>query len=288
MSDPIENRISLSVSSHPRLSEFNRLVYPVVSRRAGGLSLGINLNPKKNCSFNCVYCQVDRVVKIENLQVNTEQILEELNGWLKIIEDNDGFFQEERLKDISIAGDGEPTLRKELPDTINKVIELKNKYRFDDCKLILFTNGSKLDREDLVAPLENQFTNHGEIWFKLDFWNKESYQRINRSKVPYQRILNNLLKIGKRYPLTLQSCFFSWNNQEFSTKLYLPYVEMVKSFEQNDVKIKLIQSYTTARKPAESAVTPWRDQEMDVLHEFLNQNLNLPIKTIYKSSVKQS
>ncbi len=39
--------------------EAGRLVYPVVSRRSGGLSLGVNLFPEaKLCSFDCPYCEV--------------------------------------------------------------------------------------------------------------------------------------------------------------------------------------------------------------------------------------
>ena len=288
MSDPIKKPISLNVRNHPRLSEFNRLVYPVVSRRAGGLSLGINLNPKKTCSFNCVYCQVDRSHKIEHLQVNTQQILAELDEWLGKIQNNGGLFQGERLKDISIAGDGEPTLKKELPEVINQVIEQIKRYQFNQSKPILFTNGSKLDRDDLKAPLEKLYKSHGEIWFKLDFWDEKSYLRINRSNVAYKRILQNLKKIGQRFPLTLQSCFFSWDGQKFKSEDYLPYAELIKNLTREGVKIELIQSYTTARKPAESQVKPWSDQEMDALHGFFKSLLEIPIKTIYTNGVKNS
>ena len=50
---------------HERSFEANRFVYPVLSRRAGGLSVGINLNPDKICNFDCIYCQVDRVSPAE-------------------------------------------------------------------------------------------------------------------------------------------------------------------------------------------------------------------------------
>ena len=46
--------------SHPRKFEANRYVYPVLSRRAGGISIGVNLNLDKICNFHCVYCQVNR------------------------------------------------------------------------------------------------------------------------------------------------------------------------------------------------------------------------------------
>ena len=45
---------------HPRSFEQFRFVYPVVSRRSGGVSIVVNLNPDTTCNFDCVYCQVDR------------------------------------------------------------------------------------------------------------------------------------------------------------------------------------------------------------------------------------
>ena len=49
--------------THSRSFEDNRFVYAVVSRRSGGVSIGVNLNPEKYCNFDCVYCQVDRTVR---------------------------------------------------------------------------------------------------------------------------------------------------------------------------------------------------------------------------------
>ena len=44
--------------THSRnLFQDNRFVYAVVSRRSGGVSIGVNLNPDKYCNFDCVYCQ---------------------------------------------------------------------------------------------------------------------------------------------------------------------------------------------------------------------------------------
>src|SRR5947208_956480 len=45
---------------HSRSWRENRYVYPVISRRSKGLSIGVNLNPDKVCNFDCVYCCVDR------------------------------------------------------------------------------------------------------------------------------------------------------------------------------------------------------------------------------------
>ena len=49
---------TLSIRNHDRDSAGLRYVYPVVSRRAGGVSIGINLNPNNACNWACLYCQV--------------------------------------------------------------------------------------------------------------------------------------------------------------------------------------------------------------------------------------
>ena len=46
--------------SSPRNFLNNRFVYAVISQRARGLSIGINLTPDKKCNFNCLYCEVNR------------------------------------------------------------------------------------------------------------------------------------------------------------------------------------------------------------------------------------
>ncbi|HET7854477.1 MAG TPA: radical SAM protein, partial [Candidatus Methylomirabilis sp.] len=51
---------TLTIHDHPRQLDENRYVYAVLSRRSGGVSIGINLNPDKVCNFDCIYCQVDR------------------------------------------------------------------------------------------------------------------------------------------------------------------------------------------------------------------------------------
>ena len=288
MSDSFEQKISLDSSSHPRLSEFNRLVYPVVSRRAGGLSLGINLNPSKTCSYNCVYCQVDRSVRISGLEVDITKIEEELEYWLMRIADREDKFGDLEVRDIAIAGDGEPTLSKHLPGLIIRLVEIKKKHNLKECKLVLFTNGSKIHRTDLWEVLPAFFANNGQIWYKLDCWDEESYHIINRSAVPFSRIVDNLTRLGTQFPVTLQSCFFSWENHGFSVNDYKPYVDLIKKLQGQGVHLELIQSYTLARIPAESSARPWSDKEMDELHEFLKSHLNIPIKTIYKTGVKDS
>lgn len=244
--------------------------------------MGININPDKKCTFNCVYCQVDRKKEIENLPVTLDQINEELVLWLNSIREQDGFYKGFQLKDISLAGDGEPTLVDLLPDLIRKIIETKNSFNLQDCKIVLFTNGSKLNRLDLEEIWADFFNNKGEIWFKLDFWDETSLKWINRTGITAERLLGNLVHVGKQYPLVLQSCFFSWENQPFKVENYSAYVELIHNLLQKGVRLKFIQAYTLARTPAEEQASPWSNLEMDLIDRYLKKHLPVKIGTYYE------
>ena len=62
----------------------NRFVYTVVSARARGLSVGVNMNPDKNCNFNCVYCEVHRNGEARQ-QLDVEVMAEELKATLSLL-----------------------------------------------------------------------------------------------------------------------------------------------------------------------------------------------------------
>src|SRR5438445_111855 len=73
---PDETKVTapLSVGRHPRAYRENHYVYPVLSRRARGVSIGINLNPDKICNWDCVYCQVDRTTPAAIPQVDEPRL----------------------------------------------------------------------------------------------------------------------------------------------------------------------------------------------------------------------
>ncbi|MCH8086335.1 MAG: hypothetical protein IIC81_00635 [Chloroflexi bacterium] len=104
--------------SHPRDWRRNLYVYPVISRRSRGLSLGINLNPDTACNFDCVYCQVDRTTAPRVRDVDPARISEELTQLIAEAKDGTLFDDPafagvpaalQNVKDIAFSGDGEPT-----------------------------------------------------------------------------------------------------------------------------------------------------------------------------------
>src|SRR5262245_16011826 len=125
-------------TDHARLFEHNRFVYPVLSRRSAGISIGVNLNPDKICNFDCIYCQVDRRSQSETKFVETDALLDELRSTLDLV--ITGRIYEtpkfadvpphlRRLNDIAFSGDGEPTTYKNFDELIEKCAAVKRVFQ---------------------------------------------------------------------------------------------------------------------------------------------------------------
>src|SRR5215204_2103452 len=164
-------------TDHARLFEHNRFVYPVLSRRSGGISIGVNLNPDKVCNFDCIYCQVDRRSESETQFVETEQLLRELDDTLELVVSGDVYQTEKfaktppamrRLNDIAFSGDGEPTTYRNFDELVETAAGIKRGLALDGVKMVLITNASRFHRPHVQRGLAILDANQGEIWAKLD------------------------------------------------------------------------------------------------------------------------
>ncbi|MGL4514673.1 MAG: radical SAM protein, partial [Lacipirellulaceae bacterium] len=158
---------------HERSFEANRFVYPVLSRRSGGVSVGVNLNPDKVCNFDCVYCQVDRTSRAETRFVETAQLLDELRGVLSLVAS--GALYEtpkfastpaalRRLNDIAFSGDGEPTTYKNFDELMGVAAGVKRELGLGAVKMVLITNASMFHRPHVERGLAVLDANNGEVW----------------------------------------------------------------------------------------------------------------------------
>src|SRR5438067_11698950 len=80
-------------AQHSRLWRDFRYVYPVISRRSKGLSIGINLNPGKACNFDCIYCSVKRTTRPQNRRVRIDEVRAELDEMLALVRHGEIFQQ---------------------------------------------------------------------------------------------------------------------------------------------------------------------------------------------------
>jgi wyosine [tRNA(Phe)-imidazoG37] synthetase (radical SAM superfamily) len=203
---------------HARAYQLNTFVYPVLSRRSRGLSIGINLNPDKVCNFDCVYCQVDRRVPPAARDVDPALVVRELDDMLDLVESGeiyrDGRFSGvpeslRRLNDIAFSGDGEPTSCPEFLRVVTDVAELKRRRGLDRVKLILITNATLLDRPPVRRALAILDANQGEVWAKLDAGTPGYFRQVERTKFPFEKVLANLLEAAKARPIVIQSLFMT-------------------------------------------------------------------------------
>jgi wyosine [tRNA(Phe)-imidazoG37] synthetase (radical SAM superfamily) len=241
----------------PRNPLNNRFVYAVISQRAHGLSIGINLNPDKRCSFDCVYCEVDRDTEGRDRKVNLEVLSAELDHLLTL--QHEGKLGELEwfrnlpaelleLKEVALSGDGEPTLCPNFDEVVREVLFLRSRGRFPFFKTVLITNGTGLDLPPVVRGLE-LLGQKDEIWVKLDAGTEAYYQRVNRPKLPLWRILANILTLSKRRPVTIQSLFPLVNGQEPPADEVEQYVQRLKELKAAGAQIDMVQVYSAHRPP---------------------------------------
>ncbi len=266
-------------TKHSRSWSENRYVYPVISRRSKGLSVGVNLNPDKICNFDCVYCCVDRTTMPQREQGQADVDLEVLRGELDHMLDlvaSGAFWQQppfdqtppalRRLNDVAFSGDGEPTsfLRfEEVCRLSHGLLSQKNL----DAKLVVITNATLFHQPRVKLALSYLDTVPSELWAKLDAGTSAYYQRVERTKVPYERVLLNLLEAARVRPIVVQSLFMKLEDVEPESAEIDAYVDRLRTLVAEGGKIKLVQIYTVARGPAESFVSPLSRQRVDAITE---------------------
>jgi wyosine [tRNA(Phe)-imidazoG37] synthetase (radical SAM superfamily) len=280
-------------TQHPRRFEENRFVYPVVSRRSEGISVGVNLNPDKICNFDCIYCQVDRTTQSETQFVETKQLLAELEDTLRLVTSSQLFDhppfkntppQLRRLNDIAFSGDGEPTTYRNFDEIIGACAEVKRRLRLDALKMVLITNASMFHRPHVQRGLEILDQNNGEIWAKLEAGTEEYFKQVDRTPIPFHQILDNITAAAKIRALVIQALFMRVNGQPPSQHELETFCDRLNEITAAGGKLKLVQVYTVARRPAESFVAPLTDAEVDSIVDLVKQRTGLAAHAYYGSS----
>ncbi len=275
---------------HSRNFEQNRFVYPVISRRSGGVSIGVNLNPDKVCNFDCIYCQVDRTRQSETRFVETDALLTELRGVLELVVSGDLFelqrFSEtppsmRRLNDIAFSGDGEPTTFRNFDEIIQACAEVRQDVGATESKMVLITNASMFHRPHVQNGLEILDRNCGEIWAKLDAGTEEYFQIIDRTKFTLKHVMDNLVLAAKLRPIVIQSLWMRVDDEPPTINELEAYSDRLNEIVSAGGEIKLVQIYTVARQPAESYVSPLTNDEVDFWVNEVRRRTRLNVAGFY-------
>ena len=278
---------------HERRFDSNRFVYPVLSRRSRGISIGVNLNPDKVCNFDCIYCQVDRTRQSETRFVETDALLAELDDMLDLVASGDVYDTEKfrttppelrRLNDMAFSGDGEPTTYRNFDELMAACAAIKQKHGLDDVKMVLITNASMFHRPHVQRGLKILDENNGEIWAKLEAGTADYFKLVDRTPIPFQQILDNITAAARVRPLVIQSLFMRVAGEPPSAAELDAFCDRLNEITAAGGHLKLLQVYTVARRPAEEIVSPLSDVEVDAIVSLVGRRTGLAAAPFYGSS----
>ena len=231
----------------------NGFVYAVISSRAGGLALGVNMNPDKRCNFDCSYCEVDRHAASHEGKLAVDVMAQELHRTLLAV--RQGQLRSRpwyhslpaellQLRHVALSGDGEPTLAPNFVEAVQAVVRVRALGGF--FKIVLITNGTGLDQPDILRGLE-LLTKSDEIWIKLDGGTQAFVDKINRPNVPLEKILANILLVGRQRQVVVQSLFPAIHGEEPPFEEIQEYAMSLKELKAGGAQISLVQIYSAAR-----------------------------------------
>jgi wyosine [tRNA(Phe)-imidazoG37] synthetase (radical SAM superfamily) len=265
-------------------------VYPVVSRRSRGISVGINLNPDKACNFDCIYCQVDRISPPAFRRVDLKVLEQELYHMLESEQSGELYaaapfvtltFEQRGIRDIAFSGDGEPTTFPRFKDAVSIAAQARQHFALDTVKLVLITDAAYLTKSAVQSALDLLYANNGEIWAKLDAGTEEYFQMVDRPNVSYQKVLDNILGTARKYPLVIQTLLMRIKGQGPSNLEIEAYCRQLNDLLANGAQLKALQLYSIAREPAESYISALTNAELDDIATAVRQAVAVHVETYY-------
>lgn len=221
---------------------------PVPSRRLG-LSLGISPIPNKTCNYSCIYCQLGRTKHLTYTRQSffpIESLVQEVASFLK---------KQVSFDVVTLVGEGEPTLYRDLDILISAIKKLTDK------PVAIITNGALLYDSsvsdalmlaDLVLP-------------SLDAYNEQSFRKINRPhrSLTYDQVYQGLVSFSQQYrgQLWLEIMLLAGINDS---------LDQLQDYKKQLASIRYDRLYlnTAVRPPAEPYVQA-------VSHEKMAQAVDL-------------
>ena len=240
----------LSIHDHSRELSGLKYIYSVISRRAGGLSIGINLNVNNACNWQCIYCEIPNLTRGSPPPIELDVLENELRLFLHDIIHGDYMqknvaIEDRHLKDIAFSGNGEPTSAAEFPQVILIVKKILQEFDLlQKIKIRLITNGSLMHEASVLKSIEMLEEINGEVWFKVDAATEETIKTVNQVNLKPNQILERLLNTANICPTFVQTCIFMINGKSPDDKDIDAYIELINKAKKI---IKGVHLYGLAR-----------------------------------------
>ena len=272
----------LSIHDHSRELSGLKYIYSVISRRAGGLSIGVNLNVNNACNWQCIYCEIPNLTRGTPPPIELDVLEQELRFFLNEIIHGDYMeknvsLEDRHLKDIAFSGNGEPTSANEFPEVISIVKKILSEFNLlHKIKIRLITNGSLMHQTSVIKSVGMLKEMNGEVWFKVDAATEESIKTINQVNLKPHQILERLKNSANVCPTFVQTCIFTIDGKGPSKKDIDAYVELI-----NEVKsiIQGVHLYGLARPSLQPQAKNLGRIDEEVLQDIAKELRSLNITT---------
>lgn len=271
----------LSTKDHSRNKVGLRYIYPVLSRRAGGISIGINFNVNNACNWRCIYCQVPDLNYGVAPNIDLTLLEEELKEFIDFVVKGN-FFESfgvpvhlRKINDIAISGNGEPTSLKNFSEAVTLI----GKVGFDakvlpNSKFVLITNGSLMYRDTVISGLKQLGRMEGEVWFKVDSATREGKKLINNSHQDPERTFKHLLVSAEFCHTKIQTCLVDFFDKGLVESEKQAYLRFLLKLKQHTDRVQELMLYTIARpslQPEAANLKPMSKEVMDAFAEEVSK-----------------
>jgi wyosine [tRNA(Phe)-imidazoG37] synthetase (radical SAM superfamily) len=220
---------------------------PVPSRRLG-LSLGVDLVPRKTCSYDCVYCQIGRVTNKtvkRDVYIPVEPIIREIKDFLEQMESTVDY--------ITFSGSGEPTLHSQIGVLIGEIKEMTS------IPVAVITNGSLLLMDEVKIP-------------SLDAVSRTVYEVINRPEesLEIDRVIQGIVDFRAQFrgQVWIEILFCRGINDDPSE------IERMKRVLEI-INPRRIQLNTVYRPPSEDFASPLAEERLREISEMFGPKASI-------------
>jgi wyosine [tRNA(Phe)-imidazoG37] synthetase (radical SAM superfamily) len=272
------------VSTHQHDAAGLLYVYPVLSRRAAGLSVGVNLNINQACNWACVYCQVENLRRGGPPPVDLDRLERELFGFLGQVIQGDYLERHvaedcRRLADIAFSGEGEPTSAAEFAQAVERVAAVLEHYGLKGkLPVRLITNGSLAHKPDAQAGLSALAAAGGEAWFKIDRADAKERRAVNKTRLSTQQVEANLRCCAALVPTWVQTCWFAWNHLPPDDKVKESYLALIQRVSGIIRGIHLYGLARPSRQPEAGQLGRLATKEMEAWGKRIETETGVSVK----------